>query len=153
MLAKGLADSALGNAQPLSYCLDTSAPARGALEVTPGGLEDELVEAQIRDRPSQVRVLALEVLEALGLGQRQAAWLLAPAVVAHFADAEGLDYLGDLLALTEQHLGLAQLADDLLAAVGLTWRDVPAFLIGRETYSQGRPISGAQVTSGRSSPS
>jgi hypothetical protein len=63
--------------------------------------------------------LADEVLEPFRLGDLEPAVLFAPAVVGDLVDAEGLDYLGDLLAFTEQNVGLAQLGDDLLGAVAL----------------------------------
>jgi hypothetical protein len=101
-------------------------------------LEDDFVEAQIRDRLTQARVLALEVLEALGLAHREATVLLAPAVVAHLADAEDLDDVGDPLALTEEHLGLTQLGDDLLGAIAFLRRDLPPSSVGKPYFSLDR---------------
>jgi hypothetical protein len=46
-------------------------------------------------------VLALEVLEPFRLGDLEPAVLLAPAVVGHLVNAQGLDDLRDLLAFTE----------------------------------------------------
>jgi hypothetical protein len=125
MLTESTTSPASGDVQPLTDCFDTSAPTRGAVEVSPRRLlEDELVEGEVGDRSAQPVVLALEVLEVLGLGDLEAAVRFAPAVVGDLVDAEGVDDLRDLLALAQQDLGLAQLGDDLLWAVGLAWPDV-----------------------------
>jgi hypothetical protein len=47
------------------------------------------------------------------MGGGHPAELLAPMVVGDARDAQGLDDLGNLLALPQQHVGVAELPDDL----------------------------------------
>jgi hypothetical protein len=116
--------------QSLTHRGDACAATRGALEGSSDGfLQDELAEGEVGDRPTQAGALAPEVPQALRLADLEATTLLTPAVVGDLMDAECLDNLWDLPTLTEQHLGLTQLGDDLLGAVGLAWHR--SFLSGR----------------------
>src|SRR5262249_14970716 len=90
-------------------------PASPGSEVSRGGLlEDGLVQLRLGQQPLQPRVLLLQVLEAAGLVELQAAVLLAPAIVRGLGDGEVLADLGDGRTPGELDLGLAEPADDLL---------------------------------------
>src|SRR5205823_7246602 len=86
----------------------------------------------------QARVLALELLEPLGVVGLHPAVLVAPAVIRVLADLQGLGDLGDRLALAEHPVRLAQLADDLLGRVpaSLHRESLLAHDRGREELSQ-----------------
>src|ERR1019366_4077666 len=69
------------------------------------------------DDPLQLRVLALEHLEPLGIVRLHPAVLVTPAVIRLLADPQLLRRLRDHLPLADQPLGLPQLADHLLRRV------------------------------------
>jgi len=95
--------------------------ARG-LEVSLGGfLQDQLVQRQIGDRASQLQVLALELLEASGLLDLQAAVFLALPIVRLLGDPQGPADFGHRLAARQADFGLTQLADDLFRGMSLPW--------------------------------
>src|SRR4051794_15300277 len=71
----------------------------------------------IGDDALQPRVLALELPEALGVIGLHPAVLVTPPVIRRLRDLQGLADLGDRLALAQQPIALAQLADDLLGGV------------------------------------
>src|SRR5207244_11543060 len=86
------------------------------------------------------RVLALELLEPLGVVGLHPAVLVAPAVIRVLADLQGLGDLGDRLALAEHPVRLAQLADDLLGRLpaSLHPESLLAHDRGRDELSQAR---------------
>jgi hypothetical protein len=62
-------------------------------------LQDQLVERQLGDSPLQAVVLALEIFEALGLVELQAAVLASPEIVALLRDADASTNRADRLTL------------------------------------------------------
>ena len=78
-----------------------------------GLLEAERIQGEVGDGLPELAVLALELFQALGLGGRHPPILLTPAGVGDVADAQDLDDLRELLTLAEQHVGVAELPDDL----------------------------------------
>ena len=81
--------------------------------------EDQLVEREIRDGLSQPGIFLLHLLEALGLVLLQATLFTTPTLITLLQDAQPAANLCARHALAEQHLGLAQKADDLLGGVSL----------------------------------
>src|SRR3954452_16550962 len=99
----------------------TQARRRAGLEVSLGSLgQNELVESEIRDRPSEPGILRLELLQPLHLIALQTAILGAPAIVGDFRHPDRSDRLRHRPTLRRQHIHLAQLGDNLLSAVSLS---------------------------------
>src|SRR5262249_8405281 len=82
-------------------------------------LEQLLVQGQFGDEALEAGVFGPPLLGAPGLGFFVAAALVTPAVQGRLTDAEALADLGDVQALGQVGLGLAQLGDDLLSRVSL----------------------------------
>jgi len=80
-------------------------------------LRARISSSLIGDQSLQRDVLALELLQPLGVVGLHTAVLVAPAVKGVLGDLQGLGDLGNALALAEQQLGLAELADDLVGGV------------------------------------
>ena len=101
---------------------DRSAPA-GWAQKFPFAISFSACVSQrlIGDDALELRVLALELLQALGVVGLHPAVLVAPAVIRRLRDLQGLADLRDRAALAEHPVGFSQLADDLL-------RGVPALL-------------------------
>src|SRR5207244_5534311 len=88
-------------------------------------LEHRLFELGFGQQLLQPGVLALEFLETLRLVGLHAAVLRAPPRPARLRDLEMPQHLGQLGALIEHPIALAQLPDDLLGCVPLAFhRDV-----------------------------
>jgi glycosyltransferase involved in cell wall biosynthesis len=94
-------------------------------------LQNDLVDRELRYRLLQPRVLRLELPHSLRLVNPKAAVALAPPKVRLVRHAELLAGLPDCLALTDQHIRLTQLVNDLLGRIPLYCHDpdllVPPF--------------------------
>jgi len=98
------------------------------------------LELLVGDQALQGGVLALELLQPLGVVGLHPAVLVAPAMEGDLGDLQGLRDLGDRLALGEHQLGLAQLADDLIGGVALCLHRLSFLLAhcrGRKELSDG----------------
>ena len=95
--------------------------ARG-LEVSLGGfLQDQFIQRQIGDGSPEMCVLPLELLEASGLPNLQAAVLLAPPIVRLLGDAQGPARFWHRVTARQADFSLTQLADDLFRGMSLPW--------------------------------
>jgi GNAT superfamily N-acetyltransferase len=79
-------------------------------------LEPRLLQREIRYKATQAGVLALQLLQPLGLLDSHPAVLLAPAVLTLLGDPSLLAGLGQLHALRQLHLNLTQRHHNLLGA-------------------------------------
>ena len=87
-------------------------------EVSRGRLsKDCVVERYLGNELLQARALLLELLQALGLVELEAAVLLPPALVGLLGDSDLLASLGNALALREHELRFAELGDDFFRTV------------------------------------
>ena len=82
-------------------------------------LQDQFVERRLGDSPLQALVLAIEILETLGLVELQTAVLAPPAIIALLRDAEASTDRANRLTLSETDLRFPQKTDDLLCRVPL----------------------------------
>src|SRR5918993_182916 len=79
-------------------------------------LQDLLLQREIRYKATQAGVLALQILQPLGLLDGHPSVLLAPAVITLLGDPSLLAGLGQLHALRQLHLHLTQRHHNLLGA-------------------------------------
>ena len=93
---------------------------RRLCDVVPGSevslgqlLEHRFVQLCIRKKALEADILLLQLLEAFGLGCFHPSVQLLPAVIGRGRHLLGTTDIGDALALAEQLLSGAQLADDL----------------------------------------
>ena len=85
---------------------------------------NSVVQSLIGDDALELRVLALELLEALHLLAFHAAELVPPAVVGRIAHFELASDVCDRNALCERHVGVAELANDLFGCVSFTGHEI-----------------------------
>ena len=82
-------------------------------------LENRFVQLCIRKKALEADILLLQLLEAFGLGCFHPSVQLLSAVIGRGRHLQGTTKIGDALALVEQLLSGAQLADDLFWCVAL----------------------------------
>lgn len=117
------------------------------LQISRGDVRQHLLfQGQVRHKPPQPSVLALQILHLPRLVDLQAAVLLAPAIVALLGDLRLLARQRQTLALGCLHLDLAQLQHDLLRARLLTSLHVPAPSVLADPLNQPGPKPAGQVS-------
>src|SRR5438876_382807 len=97
----------------------TPASGKGLVFSLESFLQDQFVDRQLGDSPLQALVLAIEILETLGLVELQTAVLAPPAIIALLRDAEASTDRANRLTLSETDLRFPQKTDDLLCRVSL----------------------------------
>ena len=118
MLADHATPAALGDPEPLDehdHCSPLAL--RGQKFPSASSLSIALSSSASASSFFSVLVLVLELAQAFGLGGLHAAVVRAPTVPARLGDLEMPQHLGQVLALIEQSVALAQLAHDLLGCV------------------------------------
>ncbi len=84
-------------------------------------LEHRFIELSISQKALEAGVFLLQFLEAFGLGGLHPTVELLPAVISRGRHLQGTADIGNALALIEQLLSGAQLANDLLGSVTLAF--------------------------------
>jgi hypothetical protein len=146
VLADQLARPPLRDAQHTLQVLDGAAPAGRAHQVPrPSSFNAWIWSSLSATIRFNLGVLALQFLEPADVVGLQAAVLGPPAVVGGLADLQLLGHLGDLVALGQQPLSLAELADDLLGVWRRRFMESSCHQ-GDRTLIPAGPPSGGQVT-------
>src|SRR5690606_22403510 len=107
----------------------------------------------VGDDPLQPGVLGLQLLQPLDVVSLHATELSPPPVIGRLGDLQVPSHIRDLTAFSQQPVGFAELADDLLGGVPAPChRDDPPFAQhhGLRALITGGPVSGDQVTSSSS---
>ncbi len=125
--------------------------ARGIEISLSGFLQDQFINSQIGDRPLKLAILLFQIPQSPGLVHLEPAVLPPPAVVTLPGYSDSTANLPNRLALSQEHLCLAQVVEDLLDRKSLPGHLLTPFL-ARPRWLKSLPqhldlVKGGQATS------